>query len=100
MQSDDYNDVTPDMSSDVSGSEEESEASDNPKEESDESLYLPESALGGRQCKPGDTITMKVIGKTSDGELQLAVDDKSTDKSYGSSDEADADDLRTALKQS
>ncbi len=75
----------------------EGETDDTASEEGDEDLYIPESALGGKTCKPGDTLTFKVTGKTSYGELKLALDDK---EYSGSSNEADAMDLRTALGKS
>lgn len=66
-------------------------------EEDSGNLFLPESSLGGRKCEPGDVISLKVVGKTADGELELAVDEKKTDDDYGSSDESDAMELRQAL---
>jgi len=83
-----YNSSGEDMSEDVSSPEGEAEESD----ESSDSLYIPESSLGGKTCKPGDTLTFKVVGK-SDGELEIALEDKQ----YEDSDETDANELRQAL---
>lgn len=72
---------------------------DSDKEESSESLFIPPDCLGGKEYAPGDTITFKVVGKNSDGELEVSMDEGSENES-GGSDEADAMELRKALGSS
>ena len=50
--------------------EEYSEAS-SPKEGGKDSFCLPGDALGGMEFKAGDTITLKVVGHTSDGDVEV-----------------------------
>ena len=65
-----------------------------------ETLFIPETSLGGRTCEPGDVLTFTVVGKTSDGELEVELDKESTDEDYASgSDKADAEELRVALSE-
>ena len=62
---------------------------------SDESLFIPSDCLGGKDFSAGDTITLKVIGKNSDGDLEVSMG--GGDEEDMGSDEADKMELRAAL---
>ena len=68
------------------------------QEESDETITVPQSCLNGKDYSPGDTITFKVTGKNSDGDLEVCLgDDESSEGSGDNSDEQDAMEMRQAL---
>lgn len=57
-------------------------------ESSPESFYLPADTAGCENCKPGDMLSFKVVGKTNDGELEVQkVDGNSDGKDFKSDKE-------------
>lgn len=46
---------------------------------SDQSFFLPASFPGSENYKPGDTITLKVVGQDADGDLEVQCEKPSTD---------------------
>lgn len=49
----------------------------------DETYFLPSAMTEGHDCKPGDVIKLRVVGKDKDGDVEVEVTD------YGESGETD-----------
>jgi len=71
-----------DMPSDTSDSSDTSQAQPNESNPDEPvSVFIPKAALGGEQCKVGDSLTLKVEDIDSEtGDLECTVDYKGGDK--------------------
>lgn len=55
-----------------------------------DTFFLPQDFPGSEGLKPGDTITLKVVGKDSEGDIEVAMDGGEEEMSM-------ADDLRQSM---
>ena len=46
-------------------------AESEPAESSDNTFYLPSDLTAGLNCKPGDTLTFRVVGKDEEGNVEV-----------------------------
>jgi len=61
--------------------------------EMDNTFFVPADAVSGHDCKPGDILKFKVVGKDADGDIEVAIE--GYDEGSGeNSDEADRAELR------
>lgn len=51
--------------------DETTDSSDSEQSSDDQSFFLPSSFPGRAGYKPGDTITLKVVGEDADGDLEV-----------------------------
>jgi len=64
--------------------------------EGDGSFYLPQNMLGGKTCKPGDKITLEVVGTDDEGDVEVKLVSDSGSSDYGNKGNF-ADDFRSAM---
>ena len=58
-----------------SGGDEGPEEMESDSEDSSEgSLFIPSDMLGDHECQAGDMITMKVLGKDKDGDVEVKIE--------------------------
>lgn len=69
------------------------QAQDSAGEQEEGSFYLPQSFLGGKTCKPGDKITLEVVGTDDEGDVEVKLGDSGKSEYSGSM----ADAIKTAM---
>ena len=68
-------------SPDMDGQDDSAPAPDSsPDQDEGGTFFLPPDFVEGHDCKPGDTISLEVVGKDKDGDVEVRM---SHDNSYG-----------------
>lgn len=80
-----------DNATDTSGADAQASATEKPQEGGMQgSFFIPKDLIGGKQYKPGETLSLEVVGHDEDGDLEV--------KCCGGEGESEGGDWRNELR--